>query len=122
MTDSNDPRIWKTQTAPSTSIFKPDIFEGKVLFCTGGGSGICNGMVKNIMKHGAQAAIMGRKADRLQAAAEKLATDAGNGTRCIATPGDVRKFDDVKAAVQKVRAPKMEKKAAKRHMLAMNRH
>jgi len=30
----------------STSIFKPDIFKGKVLFCTGGGSGICRGMTE----------------------------------------------------------------------------
>ena len=30
----------------STSVFKPDIFKGKVLFCTGGGSGICRGMTE----------------------------------------------------------------------------
>ena len=30
----------------STAIFKPDIFKGKVLFCTGGGSGICRGMTE----------------------------------------------------------------------------
>ena len=28
----------------SESVFKPDIFMGKVLFCTGGGSGICKEM------------------------------------------------------------------------------
>jgi hypothetical protein len=30
----------------STSVFKADIFKGKVLFCTGGGSGICRGMTE----------------------------------------------------------------------------
>jgi hypothetical protein len=30
-----------TKFVPSTAVFKPDIFKGKVLFCTGGGSGIC---------------------------------------------------------------------------------
>jgi peroxisomal 2,4-dienoyl-CoA reductase len=30
----------------STSTFKDNIFDGKVLFCTGGGSGICKGMVE----------------------------------------------------------------------------
>ena len=30
--------------ATSESVFKPDIFKGKVLFCTGGGSGICKEM------------------------------------------------------------------------------
>lgn len=99
--DDRDPRIFQTVTQPSDQVFRPDIFKGKVLFCTGGGSGICYGMTQQIMRHGAQAAIMGRKADRLTAAAERLAKDAGNGTKCIATPGDVRKFEDVKAAVQK---------------------
>jgi peroxisomal 2,4-dienoyl-CoA reductase len=102
MADSNDERIFKTVTAPSTSVFKQDIFKGKVLFCTGGGSGICKAMTQQIMKHGANAAIVGRKFDRLNAAAKELEQGAGNGTKCIATPGDVRKIDDLKAAVQKV--------------------
>ena len=64
----------------STAVFKNDIFKGKVLFCTGGGSGICKGMTEAVvctnyrfidsvlltygvfkMKHGAKAAIVGRK-------------------------------------------------------------
>ena len=73
----------------STSVFKPDIFRGRVLFCTGGGSGICRGMTEAIvsrlpfngdistvsdvvlgrvvrwlllqMRHGASAVIVGRK-------------------------------------------------------------
>ncbi|KAG5651450.1 hypothetical protein H0H81_008608 [Sphagnurus paluster] len=32
----------------STAVFKPDIFRNKVLFCTGGGSGICRGMTEAI--------------------------------------------------------------------------
>lgn len=44
----------------SHDIFKPDIFKGKVLFCTGGGSGICRGMTEAIMAHGADAVIVGR--------------------------------------------------------------
>ncbi|UZJ57510.1 hypothetical protein CBS101457_006830 [Exobasidium rhododendri] len=101
MADSTDPRIFKTVTAPSLDVFKADIFKGKVLFCTGGGSGICKGMTQQIMKHGAHAAIVGRKADRLTAAAKSLEEGARNGTRCIATPGDVRKFEDLQAAVKK---------------------
>ena len=34
----------------STSVFKPDIFKGKVLFCTGGGSGICRGMTETMVR------------------------------------------------------------------------
>lgn len=35
----------------STSVFKNDIFQGKVLFCTGGGSGICKGMTESIVRN-----------------------------------------------------------------------
>lgn len=56
-----------------------------------------------MMKHGANAAIVGRKVERLTAAAKQQEKDAGNGTRCIATPGDVRKYADLEAAVAKVR-------------------
>lgn len=50
------------------------------------------------MRHGANAAIMGRKADRLS----KAASDLSSATRrkCIATPGDVRNFEDVQKAVE----------------------
>lgn len=34
------------RSVPSTTTFKDNIFAGKVLFCTGGGSGICNRMVE----------------------------------------------------------------------------
>ncbi|KAF7304379.1 hypothetical protein HMN09_00839900 [Mycena chlorophos] len=75
-------------TAPSTETFRADLFKGKVLFCTGGGSGICKGMTEAIMKHGASAAIVGRKLDRLQAAAKELT--AATGQKCLPCQGDVR--------------------------------
>lgn len=34
----------------STAVFKADIFQGKVLFCTGGGSGICKGMTEAVVR------------------------------------------------------------------------
>ncbi len=66
----------------SLSVFKDGIFDGKVLFCTGGGSGICKAMTEAVvsfslqtgvefgftqstsvlqMRHGANAVIVGRK-------------------------------------------------------------
>ena len=33
----------------STAVFKNDIFKGKVLFCTGGGSGICKAMTEAVV-------------------------------------------------------------------------
>ncbi|KAF8815915.1 2,4-dienoyl-CoA reductase [Phlegmacium glaucopus] len=83
----------------STSIFKPDIFKGKVLFCTGGGSGICRGMTETMMRHGANAAIVGRKLDRLTQAAKELSE--ATGQECIATPADVRLPTTLKEAVAK---------------------
>lgn len=44
---------YKSYTQPvvdSNKIFKDDIFEGKVLFCTGGGSGICRGMTEAVVR------------------------------------------------------------------------
>ncbi|PWN97399.1 2,4-dienoyl-CoA reductase [Tilletiopsis washingtonensis] len=86
---------------PSTAIFRDDIFKGKVLFCTGGGSGICFGMVRAIMAHGAHAAIVGRNAERLQKAAAELQQSGAHGARCIATPADVRKEEALREAVRK---------------------
>jgi hypothetical protein len=36
--------------ASSIDVFRPDIFKGKVLFCTGGGSGICKSMTEAIVR------------------------------------------------------------------------
>jgi hypothetical protein len=40
-----------TPIVDSTAVFKGDIFKGKVLFCTGGGSGICRGMTEAVVSH-----------------------------------------------------------------------
>ncbi|CAE6421408.1 unnamed protein product [Rhizoctonia solani] len=81
----------------STSTFKENIFDGKVLFCTGGGSGICKGMVEAIMKHGANATIVGRKLERLTSAARELSSSTGR--KCIPAQADVRKPEQLRAAV-----------------------
>ncbi|CEH16273.1 Reductases with broad range of substrate specificities [Ceraceosorus bombacis] len=91
--EAPDPVVLRA--VPSTNVFRSDIFAGKVLLCSGGGSGICKGMVATMMKHGCNAAIIGRKADRLNAASKELEKEAGNGTKCIATPRDVRKIEDM---------------------------
>ncbi|CDO70294.1 hypothetical protein BN946_scf184603.g5 [Trametes cinnabarina] len=83
----------------STSVFKDDIFKGKVLFCTGGGSGICKAMTEAVMRHGAHAAIVGRKLDRLQASANDLASATGN--QCLAVQADVRNPKQLQEAVAK---------------------
>jgi peroxisomal 2,4-dienoyl-CoA reductase len=70
------------------SVFRADALEGKVAFVTGGGSGICNGIARAMMLHGADVTIVGRKADRLEAAAREL--EEKTGRRCLAASADVR--------------------------------
>ena len=44
------PQAYVAPVTDSTAIFKNDIFKGKVLFCTGGGSGICKGMTEAVVR------------------------------------------------------------------------
>jgi len=83
----------------STTVFKPDIFNGKVLFCTGGGSGICRAMTEGVMRHGANATVVGRKLDRLTKAAEELSE--ATGRTCIPAQADVRDPMSLRNAVSK---------------------
>jgi len=85
-------------SAPTTSIFKDDIFKGKVLFCTGGASGICYAQTLALMRHGADAAIFGRRAELSKKSAKEL-SDA-TGRKCLGLSGDVRKPETLFAAVE----------------------
>jgi len=84
----------------SVDVFKPDIFKGKVLFCTGGGSGICKAMTEAIMRHGASAIILGRNLERLTKTADELSRVTGQ--TCMAAQADVRQPQQLKDAVAKV--------------------
>ncbi|MGE0787769.1 MAG: SDR family oxidoreductase [Sandaracinaceae bacterium] len=79
------------------SVFRQDILAGKVAFVTGGGSGICKGIAHAYLAHGASVAIVGRKEDRLRAAADELSEATGG--RCVATAADVREPAKVEAAL-----------------------
>jgi len=83
----------------STAVFKTDIFKGKVLFCTGGGSGICKAMTETVMRHGANATIVGRKLDRLTQSAQELSK--ATGQECLPVQADVRQFAQLQDAVAK---------------------
>ncbi|PFH48164.1 hypothetical protein AMATHDRAFT_66110 [Amanita thiersii Skay4041] len=85
--------------ADSRTVFKDDIFKGKVVFCTGGGSGICKGMTESMMLHGADAVILGRNFARLESAAKELSE--ATGRRCLPVQVDVRQPQTLKEAVTK---------------------
>ncbi|QRW19801.1 Enoyl-(Acyl carrier protein) reductase [Rhizoctonia solani] len=97
MTPTPSKTVYVANYIPSTSTFKDNIFDGKVLFCTGGGSGICRGMVEAMMKHGANAAIVGRKLERLTLTASELS--ASTGRQCIPAQADVRSPEQLRTAV-----------------------
>ena len=79
------------------SVFSPHFLHGKVVFVTGGGSGICKGITSALMGHGAVAAIVGRKTDRLEAAAKEL--EEMHGRPCLPLTCDVRDPKAVEAAI-----------------------
>ncbi|KZT68480.1 NAD(P)-binding protein [Daedalea quercina L-15889] len=93
------PLAYVAPVVDSTAVFKNDIFKGKVLFCTGGGSGICKGMTEAVMRHGANATVVGRKLDRLNASAVELSK--ATGRQCLAAQADVRDPEQLKGAVAK---------------------
>jgi len=92
------PAPYVAPVVDSTAVFKDDIFKGKVLFCTGGGSGICRGMTETVMRHGADAVILGRKIDRLTQTASELSE--ATGRICIPAQADVRQPHMLKEAVE----------------------
>lgn len=75
--------------------FAANLFEGKTVFVTGGGSGINLGVAKNFAALGASVAICGRTQSKLDAAAEEL---RAFGARVCAIAADVRDFAALEAA------------------------
>ncbi|KAJ3788285.1 2,4-dienoyl-CoA reductase [Lentinula aff. detonsa] len=99
MSPPMSPPAYVAPIRDSTSSFKSNIFEGKVLFCTGGASGICRGMTEAVMRHGANAVIIGRRLDRLEQTSKELS--AATGRSCISAQADVRQPKSLKEAAQK---------------------
>lgn len=87
-----------TMSVKSDSIFKPDIFKGKVVFCTGANSGgICSIQVETLMRHGCNAAIFGRRAELSKSAAKEFENKTGK--KCLGLSGDVRNYESLENAV-----------------------
>ncbi|EIW72222.1 peroxisomal 2,4-dienoyl-CoA reductase [Tremella mesenterica] len=89
----------KVSSNSSNETFKPDLFKGKVIFCTGGRSGICYSIVQSLMSLGADACIVGRDAKGLQESAERLQQQTGR--KCLAAAADVRDPKSLSEAVRK---------------------
>ena len=72
-----------------TEVFKKDLFRGKTVFVTGGGSGINLGIAKNFAALGANIGICGRNMDRLEQATGEL---DDLGATVFAESADVRDY------------------------------
>uniref|UniRef100_A0A2K8DNE3 2,4-dienoyl-CoA reductase [(3E)-enoyl-CoA-producing] n=2 Tax=Chromera velia TaxID=505693 RepID=A0A2K8DNE3_9ALVE len=80
------------------SSFRLDCLRGKVAFVTGGGTGICKGICKVLMSHGADTCIVSRKMPVLEEAAKELSQ--ATGRQCLPVSADVRDDASLESAVQ----------------------
>jgi citronellol/citronellal dehydrogenase len=83
------------------SVFVPGLFAGKVIVVTGGGSGIGRCTAHELAALGAAVAIVGRKAEKLEAVRAEIESA---GAVCSTHVCDIREEDAVKATVAAVLA------------------
>ncbi len=83
-----------------TSYFSKDLFKGKTVFITGGGSGINLGIARNFAALSANIAICGRTQAKLDGAAAEL---RALGAQVCPTAADVRDFAALEAAFARCR-------------------
>src|ERR671938_645194 len=80
----------------SETIFAEGILNGHVAFVTGGGTGITGGVARALAESGAAVALVSRKMDHLQPAADAINQ---NGGKALAVAADVRQPEAVENAV-----------------------
>ena len=88
-----------TEHTHYASVFRPGLFEGRVVWVTGGGSGIGRCVAHELAALGALVVISGRTQAKLDAVAAEIAHDGG---RCDTVAFDIRDEDAVKANVAAV--------------------
>ncbi|KAG9242384.1 hypothetical protein BJ878DRAFT_515878 [Calycina marina] len=82
-----------------SNVWRDGIFDGKVVFCTGGAGSICSAQVRALVHLGANACIIGRNVEKTKSMAVNIAT-ARKGSKVIGIGGvDVRSFESMEKAV-----------------------
>lgn len=87
---------WSTE-----SVWKPDLFKGKVVFVTGGAGTICKVQTEAMILLGANAAIVGRNQKKTDEAAAELARARPGAKVVLCANTDVRLVQSLKAAADK---------------------
>jgi len=82
------------------SIFRDNLFAGKVALVTGGATGIGLGIATALAQHGASLALASRNEENLQVAARQIRDSTKQ--RCLTIVTDVRQPEAVGAAVTRV--------------------
>src|SRR5947209_2572588 len=77
-------------------IFADNLLAGRVAFVTGGGTGITGGVARALAEAGARVALVSRKREHLEPAAERIR--AGGGA-ALAIAADVRVYEEVERAI-----------------------
>ena len=77
-------------------VFTDGLLNGHVAFVTGGGTGITGGVARALAEAGASVALVSRKMENLQPAADAI---NGNGGKAFAVAADVRQPEEVESAV-----------------------
>ncbi|MDV3502942.1 SDR family oxidoreductase [Marinobacter sp. M-5] len=81
------------------SIFHPDLFKGQTFIVTGGGSGIGRCTAHELAALGARVALVGRKAEKVEAVKAEIIEDGGIAS---AHACDIREEESVKATVKAI--------------------
>src|ERR1700688_3284190 len=74
-------------TMPYQSVFKPDLFKGRTIIITGGGSGIGRCTAHELAALGANVAILGRTAEKLTQVKAEIEED---GRQVLTRVCDIR--------------------------------
>lgn len=81
------------------SVWKPDLFKGKVVFVTGGAGTICRVQTEAMVLLGADAAILGRNVEKTQKAAQEIQALRPGAKVLGIGNADVRDIQNIKKAV-----------------------
>ncbi|KAJ9638510.1 peroxisomal 2 4-dienoyl-CoA reductase sps19 [Knufia peltigerae] len=84
-----------------SQVWRDGIFDGKVVFCTGGNGSICSAQVRALVVLGADACIVGRNVQKTDLVAKDIAL-VRRGSKVLGIGGvDVRSLADLESAAKR---------------------